>query len=93
MEAISEGVRMNARSKYSRVRHTRRIASGLDESFDDLVATAMLFAEISDSADAADRDRIRAGIEWRETVHQISARIVDQSRREDSWASQRPRAV
>ena len=72
---------------------TRRIISELDQSYDDLISATFLYADIADRIESADRDRIKATIEWREAISLISSRIVEQSRREESWASQRPRAV
>ena len=72
---------------------TRRLVSELDESYADLVSAAFLYAGIADRIESADRDRIKATIEWRETVGEISARVAEAGRKELSWASQRPRAV
>ena len=72
---------------------TRRIISELDQSYDDLISAAFLYADIADRIESADRDRIKATIEWRETIGQISARVAEAGRKELSWASQRPRAV
>ncbi len=83
---------MSAR-KQSLTATTRRLVSELDDSYADLVAAAFLYAGIADRIEAADRDRIKATAEWRETVHEISARIVEAGRKELSWASQRPKAV
>ena len=72
---------------------TRRLISELDGSYDDLISAAFLYADIADRIESADRDRIKATIEWRETIGLISARVAEAGRKELSWASQRPRAV
>ena len=93
METISEGVKKMSTRKRSLTATTRRVVSELDDSYDDLISVAFLYADIADRIDSADRDRIKASMEWRETISLISSRIVEQSRREESWASRRPRAV
>lgn len=82
-----------SRRSLSRVAVTRRMAKELGDEFDDLVSSALLLAEIADDPDARADSRIRAVVEWKSTIAEISVRLVDASRKEASWQASRPYAV
>jgi hypothetical protein len=65
----------------------------LPDEYDDLVSAARLLAEIADDPDARADSRIRAVVEWRNTIAAISQRIADEARREQSWHSKSLRSV
>ena len=81
-----------SRRKFSLTSVTRSMTADVD-AHADLVAALWTFAAIVDDPDTSARDRIRGTIEWRATVDVLSARVVDQARKEVSWAESRPKAV
>ena len=82
-----------SRRKFSLTSVTRSMTADVDDSFADLVAALWTFAAIVDDPDTSARDRIWGTIEWRATVDALSSRVVDQARKEVSWAESRPKAV
>ena len=83
---------MAARSNTLSAR-TRAIFRELDGAYEDYRVSMLGLASLWDQLDLAPKDRMAAHDRWWQLHRELSARIADDARKEQAWASKRLNAV